>query len=366
MSQLGLGMTTVTQEPRRSGRRGSGRRGSGVAVLIAAGVVLGLVAVVVIVFLRLFSSSTPDYTGSGHGEVVVVILIGDNLDQIGQILQSADVVKSSSTFVAAASADPNGQDIQPGSYKMHAQMSAAAALALLLDPTSRISKKAVIPEGLRMDETVRLLARATGISVAAFDAVLAHPSKLGLPLYARGNPEGFLFPATYDVQPGNTALGVLSAMVTRFGVSATRVDIVHRAAAVHLTPYQVVILASLVQAEGTPADFSKIARTILNRLAIGMKLQLNSTVNYVMRNGKAKLSLTDIAVQSPYNTYLVTGLPPGPINSPGEAALAAVLSPAAGNWIYFVTVNPKTGETKFTNSYAQFLTFKAELTANGG
>ena len=360
MSQLGLGMTTVTQEP-----RGPGRRGGALAVLIAAGVVLGLVAVVIMVFLRLFSS-TPDYVGGGHGEVVVQIKIGDNLDQIGLILQTANVVHSGSSFVAVASADPNGQNIQPGSYKMAFQMSDTAALAMLLDPSSRISARAVIPEGLRVDQTVRLQARATGIPVASFNAVLAHPSQLGLPSYAGNNPEGFLFPATYDVQPGNTALGVLTAMVKRFDQSATKVDLAHRAAAVHLTPYQVVVLASLVQAEGTPADFPKIARTILNRLAINMKLQLNSTVNYVLKNGKARLSLTDIAVASPYNTYLVTGLPPAPINSPGEAALEAVLAPAAGNWIYFVTVNPVTGLTKFTNSYAEFLTFKAELTAHGG
>jgi UPF0755 protein len=336
MSQLGLGMTTVTQET-----RGSRKRRSGVAVLIAAGVLLGLVAVVVIVFLRLFST-TPDYTGNGHGEVVVQIRIGDNLDQIGQILANADVVRSASTFVGVASVDPNGQDIQPGSYKMHFQMSATAAFGLLLDPTARITARVTIPEGMRLDETVRLLARATGITVATLDALLAHPGPLGLPSYAGGNPEGFLFPATYDVEPGNTAQGVLSAMVTRFGQSATKVDLVHRAAAVHLTPYQVVVLA------------------------IKMRLQLNSTVNYILKNGKSRLSLTDIAVASPYNTYLVTGLPPGPIDSPGEAALDAVLAPASGNWIYFVTVNPKTGETKFTNSYAQFLTFKAELTANGG
>ena len=117
MSQLGLGMTTVTQEP-----RGPGRRGGALAVLIAAGVVLGLVAVVIMVFLRLFSS-TPDYVGGGHGEVVVQIKIGDNLDQIGLILQTANVVHSGSSFVAVASADPNGQNIQPGSYKMAFQMS---------------------------------------------------------------------------------------------------------------------------------------------------------------------------------------------------------------------------------------------------
>lgn len=360
MSQLGLGMTTVTQGP-----RGSGRRRGGFAVLLAFGVVLGLIAVVVLVVVRWFATS-PDYVGNGHGEVIVQIRIGDNLDTIGQTLEKSDVVRSGSAFVGVAAADPNGQNIQPGSYKLHFQMSAAAALSLLLDPAARISSRVTIPEGLRLDSTVRLLAKATGIPVATFDALLAQPGPLGLPAYAGTNPEGFLFPATYDVEPGNTALGVLTAMVKRFDQSATKVDIAHRAAAVHLTPYQVVVLASIVQAEGTPADFSKIARTIMNRLAIKMKLQLNSTVNYILKNGKAQLSTTDIAIRSPYNTYLVTGLPPGPINSPGEAALDAVLAPAAGNWIYFVTTNPATGETKFTNSYATFLTFKAELKANGG
>jgi UPF0755 protein len=360
MSQLGLGMTTVTQQTREPRKR----RG-GLAVLLAFGVILALVAVVLLAVVRWFATS-PDYQGEGHGEVVVQIRIGDRLDQIGQTLEKADVVRSASAFVGVASSDPNGQDIQPGSYKLHFQMSASDAFALLLDPSSKISSRVVIPEGLRMDTTVELLAKATGIPVATFNAELAHPAPLGLPPYARGNPEGFLFPATYDVEPGNTAVGVLSAMVTRFGVSATKIDLVHRAAAVHLTPYQVVVLASIVQAEGTPADFPQIARTIMNRLHVNMKLQLNSTVNYVLKNGMAKLSTTDIATPSPYNTYLHAGLPPGPINSPGEAALDAVLAPAAGNWLYFVTVNPKTGLTKFTDSYAEFLTFKAQLKANGG
>jgi UPF0755 protein len=219
---------------------------------------------------------------------------------------------------------------------------------------------------MRLDAMVKVLSNATHISVADLTAVLAKPSALGLPAYAGGNPEGFMFPATYDVEPGNSATGVLTAMVKRFDQAATSVDLVTRAKAVHLTPYQVVIIASIVQAEGTPQDFAQIARAIMNRLSAHMKLQLNSTVNYVLKNNKAQLSTADIATPSPYNTYLVSGLPPGPINSPGEAALNAVLAPAAGNWLYWVTVDPKTGQTKFTNSYAQFLQFKAELKANLG
>jgi UPF0755 protein len=361
MSQLGLGMTTVTDD--RRGRRPQKR--GGLAALIAFSVILALVAGVVLVVVRWFSTS-PDYQGDGHGQVMVEIRIGDRLDQIGQVLEKADVVRSGSAFVAVASADPNGQNIQPGSYRLHFQMSATSALALLLDPSARISTRVVIPEGMRLDAALKVLAKATGISVAEFQAALAKPASLGLPSYAGGNAEGFLFPATYDVEPGNTAVGVLSSMITRYGQSATKIDLVARAKAAHLTPEQVVTIASLVQAEGSPSDFAKIARAIMNRLSLRMKLQLNSTVNYVLKNNKAQLSTADIAVNSPYNTYLVAGLPPGPINSPGEAALDAVLAPAAGNWIYWVTVNPTTGETKFTNSYAQFLTFKAELKANLG
>ena len=159
---------------------------------------------------------------------------------------------------------------------------------------------------------------------------------------------------------------MLKAMVHRFTQAEADTSIATRAADVHLTPYQVLVVASIVQAEGRTEDFPKIARAIFNRLDAGMRLQLNSTVNFILKNGQAKLSTDDIATPSPYNTYLHAGLPPGPINSPGEDAINAVLAPAAGNWLYWVTVDPKTGETKFTNSYAEFLQFKAELKANGG
>jgi UPF0755 protein len=362
MSQLGLGMTEVDEEVRG---RGPSRRGGGAAVLIAAGVVLALVAVVLFAVVRWFSTS-PDYQGDGHGEVQVQIRIGERLDEIAQGLEKADVVRSASAFASVASADPNGQDIQPGTYKLHLQMSANAALALLLDPSSKISSKVTIPEGMRLDAMIKVLAKGAKISEADLMNALADPASLGLPPYAKGKAEGFLFPATYDLEPGVTANGILTTMIKRYEQAAGSVDLVDRAKAVHLTPLQVVIVASLVQAEGTPKDFPRIARSILNRLSVQMKLQLNSTVNYVLKNSKAQLSSADIAVVSPYNTYLVAGLPPGPINSPGEDALNAVLQPAPGNWLYWVTVNPATGETKFTNSYAQFLAFKAELKGNLG
>ena len=136
-----------------------------------------------------------------------------------------------------------------------------------------------------------------------------------------------------------------------------------------MTPYEAMIIASLVQAEGHPDDFDKVARVIYNRLdpetwggTYGL-LQMDATVNYAL--DKSEINLTTEELQntdSPYNTYKNPGLPPTPINSPGEAAIEAALNPADGDWLYYVTVNPDSGETKFTADYNEFLGFKSELT----
>ena len=126
-------------------------------------------------------------------------------------------------------------------------------------------------------------------------------------------------------------------------------------------------MASLVQAEGGRlSDYPKIARVIYNRLANGMPLQLDSTVLYGLNKFGILASDMDLTSPSPYNTYKHKGLPPGPIDSPGNAAIQAVLHPASGNWLYFVTVNPKTGETLFTSSETQFEQFRQELQKNLG
>jgi UPF0755 protein len=125
-------------------------------------------------------------------------------------------------------------------------------------------------------------------------------------------------------------------------------------------------VASLLQAEGGSTKyFSLVAEVIYNRLRVGLKLGLQSTVNYALHINKATgLTVTQLNVPSPYNTYIHTGLPPGPIDSPGDAAIQAALHPAHGNYMYFVTVN-KTGLTEFTNSYAVFKQLQAECQRNG-
>ena len=165
--------------------------------------------------------------------------------------------------------------------------------------------------------------------------------------------------------PHETALGVLTAMVQRFDQEAASINLPAAARQVHLTEDQVITMASLVEAEGgRVSDYPKIARVIYNRLAQGMPLQLDSTVLYGLNTYGIMASDAQLNSTSPYNTYRHKGLTPGPIDSPGAAAIQAVLHPAAGNWIYFVTVDPKTKETLFTASEAQFEQYKAELDYN--
>ena len=359
MSQLGIGMTSVPQDTRRGG--GTGSTGSGgKAVALAALVIVSLVAGLVFAVVHWFANS-PDYAGPGQGSVVVQIDPGDSVSQIALTLEKADVIRSASAFVDAAAGT---EAFQPGSYQLKQQMRAADALALLLDPKSRVSTRITIREGLQLHAIIDQLSRATKIPVQQFQDALNRPASIGLPVYAGGNAEGILFPATYDAATDTNATKLLTAMVHRYDQAVVNTGLVEKSAALKLSPYQSLIVASIVQAEGRPEDYPKIARVILNRLAKGIPLQLDTTVLYALQRTDPPPSSAELKINSPYNTYRIAGLPPGPINSPGEQAISAVLAPAPGPWLYYVTVDLKTGETKFTDSYKEFLTFKAELKAN--
>jgi peptidoglycan lytic transglycosylase G len=306
----------------------------------------------------------PDYTGPGTGWVTVRIYPGDSAATVGQRLQQAGVVETARAFQNAAKASGQGSSLEPGYYRVHRHMAAALAFALLLKPSSREQTRITIPEGLRLSQIITELGRATG-NPAGYQQAIKDVPALGLPSYAKGSPEGYLFPATYDVQPNTPPARVLKTMVARFGVEAASVSLPTAAAHAQLTEGQVIVVASLIQAEGrNPADFPKIAEVIYNRLNSGIKLQLDSTVMYALHTYGIRATSTQARVRSPYNTYLHTGLPPGPIDSPGDVAIRAALHPAHGNLMYFVTVDPKTGLTKFTSSYAVAQQYEAELSAN--
>jgi UPF0755 protein len=223
-----------------------------------------------------------------------------------------------------------------------------------------------IPEGLRLNQILSTLGTRTQWPTSAYTSAIKDTAALGLPSYARGKAEGYLYPATYTIQPGTSALNILRAMVARYNQEAASLNLTTVAPLKQLTPDQAIVVASLLEAEGgSPGNYAKIARVIYNRLKINMPLQLDSTVLYALHRFGFRLTQAQLQVNSPYNTFIHQGLPPGPIDSPGQAAIDAALHPAVGPWLYFVTVNPKTGLTKFTDSSTVFQQYQAECRANG-
>jgi UPF0755 protein len=383
MSQLGLTMAGEstsgrgTNRKRRRTQRKQRRRGS-MSVLLAIVILVGLVGGAGYVgmqkgrtWLSERFGSGPDYAGQGVGEVVVEVKAGQSARQIGRTLEAHGVVRSARAFTTAASNDPKSQGIQPGFYRLHKQMKASVALALMLSPGSRVGTLS-IPEGWRTTKIIAAVAQSGGIPLAQLQSAVRSPAKLGLPGYAKGTVEGFLFPARYDVNRKMTASQALSQLVTRFASETAGLNLEATAQAKGISPYQALIVASLVQAEARhPEDFGKVARVIYNRLnsklEVERRLQFDSTINYARNTSRLDLTSKEIqSFDSPYNSYTRAGLPPTPIGNPGKAALAAALNPTPGNWRYFVTVNPRTGETRFTDSYQQFLRWKAEFKKNSG
>lgn len=361
MSSLGLGMSEAPRTPPPRRRRG------GLAVVLALLLVAGLLGAGYVGVSRVVgafdASAAADYTGTGGEEIVFEVRPGETATDVARRLEQAGVVQSTRSFVEAASTADRGKDLKPGYYRLRTRLPAATALQVLLDPAARAERRVTLPEGLRLEETLRILSRGSGVSVTDLEQAVKSRS-IGLPDYARGRAEGFLFPSTYDLPPEPQAEAVLRQTTSRFGETARRVGLEGHE---RFTPYQLVTVASLVEEEaGHPEDFGKVARVIYNRLERDMRLQLDSTVNYALKANKDVVFEADLerAKDSPYSTYARDGLPPGPISSPGEAALRAALAPPPGDWTYFITTDQETGETKFTDDYDEFLRFKEELKRN--
>jgi UPF0755 protein len=284
--------------------------------------------------------AAPDYPGPGTGQVVVQVKPGESASEIAVTLEAVGVVKSTKAFVEAATADSRSVGIQPGSYTMKREMPAKDALAVLVDPASKVTLTFMVKEGLSASRMFKSIAEQTDITVAQLEAATKDPAALGVPAWG-GDIEGFLFPDTYILDPGTDAEGVLKAMVARANEVFEEIDFVNRAKQVNLEPIEALKVASLLEQEGITADFAKIARVIYNRLEQDMPLQMDSTTVYgrelrgVHRQTaltRAELNRTDDV----YSTYTNKDLPPTPISNPGKAALEAALAPEQGPWLFFV------------------------------
>ncbi len=309
----------------------------------------------------------PDFPGAGTASIVTVqIKPGQTASAVGITLASKGVVASARAFSNAAKANPQGNALEPGYYHVHLHMKASLALALLLKPSSRIQSKVTIPEGFRVSQIIALLGQQTG-NLKGYQQAIAHPADLGLPAFANGKPEGYLFPATYTIPPHTTPAAVLKMMVSQFSQNAQSIRLPAKAAAAQETQAAVITVASLIEAEGKrPQDFPKIAEVIYNRLNANpqIKLELDTTVLYAM--SLAHKSGFNLNFASPYNTYLHAGLPPGPIDNPGNEAINAALRPAHGNFLFFLTINSRTGQTLFFSTATAFNNAVAKYGSTGG
>ncbi len=351
-------------EPRRGRRpRPKRSRGRSIIVLVVALVLVGAAAATAVTLLRpvvasVFGGSddaTTDFAGPGEGEVPVTVKQGDTGESIATALRDAGVVKTRTAYLDASAADPEGSaKIQPGTYTLKKGMKGIDAFTALTDPANRSVARQTIPEGLWVSEVIARLSKATGVPVADYQAALKDPAALGLPAEANGRAEGYLFPSSYEFDKDTPAAAQLKQMV------ATTLAELKKAGVEPKDYTRILTVASIIEGEvNGDADRAKVARVIENRLAdpngptVGL-LQMDSTVHYIeQKRGRAGTSDAARASSSPYNTYRVKGLPPGPINNPGAASIEAAAKPADGPWFFFVAVNPDTGETKFAETQAE-------------
>ncbi|MCG2800109.1 MAG: endolytic transglycosylase MltG [Cellulomonas sp.] len=301
-------------------------------------------------------TSVQDYPGPGGPAVQVVVNSGDTGADMAKTLYDAGVVATTSAFTKAYKANPDAPSIQPGTYNLLLQMKASDAVAALLDPTSKASLKVTIPEGLTAAAILQKVSEKTTIPLADLQAAAADPTAIGLPDQAGGKVEGWLYPATYEIDPTSTAASVLSQMV------AKTVEVLAAKGVAADQQEAVLIKASLIEKEASrDEDRPMMARVIENRLAKDMPLQIDTATAYGLNKSAMDLTVTELAdTSNPYNLRVLTGLTPTPISSPGEASIDAVLAPADGDWLFWVTVNLDTGETVFTDNYADFQVAKQQ------
>ena len=305
---------------------------------------------------------------------------------VGETLQSQHVVKTVRAFVNAAHGNAAINAIQPGYYQMRTEISSADAVARLADPKNRVGRL-VIPEGRQLDDTTdmktnkvtpgifSLISRATCVdldghhrcvAVGALRAAAADssPAALAVPPWAmepvtelgkdHRRIEGLIAPGTFNVDPAASPANVLASLISAGAVEYMKSGLVDTAASLQLSPYDILVVASLVQQESNTQDFPKVAEVIYNRLHEHRTLEFDSTVNYPLDRREVATSDPDRAERTPWNTYVSPGLPATAICSPGADALRAAEHPAPGDWLYFVTIDTQ-GTTLFTRDYQQHL-----------
>lgn len=352
----GMRSRRLEVERRRARRRKRHRRIRAFIILAIVIALLGGAAVYAVRQLTAPSSSfsqlDDDYPGPGSGSVEVTIDVGETGAEIGQLLVDADVVKSVAAFIRSYDANKAAVMIRPGTYTLKMQMRASDAVAALLDDANRSDNTVTVTPGQTKAEIAERISSVTDFSFDDVTAAFEDASAIGLPDVAGGNVEGWLAPGSYEVASSDTPVTLVAQMV------ATTISTLDSAGVAEDQREIVLNKASILEREVNIDEYlPKVARVIENRLANTENetrglLQMDSTVLYGVGKTGGVPTASDLLDENPYNTYLHQGIPPSPIAQPSEAAIKAVMHPADGDWLYYVTIDLDTGETVFASTLA--------------
>ncbi len=342
-------------------RQHPGRGGRIVGRFLGAALVIIVLALLVAVFAywRLFLMPASD-VATGQ-PVVVEIAEGEDSSEIAETLAETGVVTNANMFRREASKLGLDAVLQPGVYELETGMEYESVIARLAEGPSPTYVTVTIPEGWIIEQMAERYEAQAGIPAEEFRSLASEGAGEFGHAFLESNPttslEGYLFPKTYEVEEDMTARDVIEMMLEEFALETAGIDTAVLAAR-GLTVHDWVTIASIIEREvSVPDERPLVASVVYNRLAVGMRLEIDATVEYVLPGTRPRLSNEDLQIDSPYNTYRYGGLPPGPIASPGMAALEAAAAPADTDFVYYVRTG-EDGSHTFTNNYTDFLEAK--------
>jgi UPF0755 protein len=355
----------------RAHRASAGARKGRRLTRARVGALVALAAAIVLVWLLL--SLFQPLHGAERGSVIVSIPKGSSASRIGSILARDGVVSSGFFFDARALLEGKRGELHSGRFKLRGNMSYTAAIDALSKPPPRvIAVRVSIPEGETRSQIASIAAAddLTGSYLGASRrSSLLDPVRYGAP---RQTPdlEGFLFPATYELRAGESVGRLVAEQLAAFRAHFGAAEI-HRAHVLHLTPYELLSVASMIEREALLAgDRRLVAAVIYNRLRLGMTLGIDATLRYALNDYTHPLTEAQLRLDSPYNTRLRHGLPPTPIGNPGMASIQAAAHPAHVSYLYYVAGADGCGELNFSTGYAQFLhneaAYRSAIEKHGG
>jgi UPF0755 protein len=301
-------------------------------------------------------------SGEEDAPVTIVVEQGDTLSSVADKLEEARVINSSTLFKAEARLQGDDTEIKPGEYQLKPGEDTATILKTLSSGDSASTFTVTIPEGLTLSQTAQKVAEQSDISAADFEAA-AKKTDYGYEFLddpAIQTTEGFLFPKKYEFEKGTDASQVVDRLLKQYSWETQGLDLAGAEKRFNLTEYEIITAASLIEKESAnPEERPVIASVIYNRIRAGMPLQIDATIQYSLDKPKEKLSLDDLKVDSPYNTYVHPGLPPGPIASPGRESIEAAIEPAKTDYLYYV-LEADGKKHFFTDDYDEFLKAKKD------